>query len=98
MQLIDPTAVITLLVVVGIQFLSLGLLSELGRGGQDPHGVGSPEGTDHGRRVLHFSPGDEMLEQRETRIVQRDVGGGLSAGRWGRQNAGQGGRDKENAN
>jgi hypothetical protein len=37
-----------------------------------------------------------MLEQGEVRVVQRDIGGGLCAGRMS-EHAGQGRREEENA-
>jgi hypothetical protein len=62
-----------------------------------PNRVGSPKRPNHGRRIVQLTPRNEMLEQGEPRIVQGNVGGGLSAEPQGEEDAGQGRRDEENA-
>ncbi len=48
--------------------------------GKDACRIGATKGPDHGRRVLDVAACDEVLEQRESWIVERDVGRTLRRG------------------
>ena len=51
--------------------------------------VTAAEGAHHRRGVGHVAAGDEVLEERQERIVQRDVGRGLRGGRPGEEGEGR---------
>ena len=61
------------------------------------HRVGSPERPHHRGRVLDVAAGDQMLQQRQARVVERDVWGSLRGDPGGGEHAGQGNRDEERA-
>ena len=41
---------------------------------EDPHRVAPPERADHGRRVVEVPPRDQVLQQWEPRVIERQIG------------------------
>ena len=65
---------------------------------EHPCGIGSAKGAYHRRGVFDITAADEMFQQWKARIVERNVGRCLGEGSHGRENAGQGRREKDSAN
>jgi hypothetical protein len=57
--------------------------------------IGSPKGSQHGRGILDLTPGNEVLQQGEAGIVERDVGRALRMSPRKSEHAGQSRRKEE---